>query len=139
MDYGTGVVMGVPAHDERDLEFAQKYEIPIKQVIEADDLPSSAKGKLINSDDFDGEESDEAIDNINSLIEKNGIGNSIINYRLRDWGVSRQRFWGCPIPVIYEKDKPIFLRGDELPVELPKIKAGDSPKPLNQKTKIFMI
>ena len=71
MDYGTGVVMGVPAHDERDFEFAQKYEIPIKQVIEADNLPSSAKGKLINSDDFNGEESDEAIDNINSLIEKN--------------------------------------------------------------------
>ena len=67
MDYGTGVVMGVPAHDERDFEFAQKYEIPIKQVIEADDLPSSAKGKLINSDDFDGEESDVAINNINSL------------------------------------------------------------------------
>ena len=137
MDYGTGVVMGVPAHDERDFEFAQKYEIPIKQVIEADDLPSSAKGKLINSDDFNGEESDEAIDNINSLIEKNGIGNSIINYRLRDWGVSRQRFWGCPIPVIYEKDKPIFLRGDELPVELPKIKAGDSPKPLNQNKNFY--
>ena len=137
MDYGTGVVMGVPAHDERDFEFAQKYEIPIKQVIEADDLPSSAKGKLINSDDFDGEESDEAIDSINSLIEKNGIGNSIINYRLRDWGVSRQRFWGCPIPVIYEKDKPIFLRGNELPVELPKIKAGDSPKPLNQNRNFY--
>jgi leucyl-tRNA synthetase len=137
MDYGTGVVMGVPAHDERDYEFAKKYNIEIKKVIECDELPSPKKGKLIDSDYFTGQESDEAIRNINARLEQNKIGKSIENFRLRDWGVSRQRFWGCPIPVIYEDGEPIFLEDKDLPVKLPKIKDGESPKPLSQNKNFF--
>ena len=137
MDYGTGVVMGVPAHDERDFEFAQKYNIEIKKVIECDELPSPKKGTLVNSHNFSGQESDEAIKNINNYLEKNGIGKSIENFRLRDWGVSRQRFWGCPIPVIYEDGEPVFLENKDLPVKLPKIKEGDVPKPLSQNKAFF--
>ena len=137
MDYGTGVVMGVPAHDERDYEFAKKYNIEIKKVIECDELPSPKKGKLIDSDYFTGQESDEAIQNINSRLEQNKIGKSIENFRLRDWGVSRQRFWGCPIPVIYEDGEPIFLEDKDLPVRLPKIEDGESPKPLSQNKNFF--
>lgn len=137
MDYGTGVVMGVPAHDERDYEFAKKYNIEIKKVIECDELPSPKKGKLIDSDYFTGQESDEAIQNINARLEQNKIGKSIENFRLRDWGVSRQRFWGCPIPVIYEDGEPIFLEDKDLPVRLPKIEDGESPKPLSQNKNFF--
>ena len=137
MDYGTGVVMGVPAHDERDYEFAKKYNIEIKKVIECDELPSPKKGKLIDSDYFTGQESDEAIRNINARLEQNKIGKSIENFRLRDWGVSRQRFWGCPIPVIYEDGEPIFLEDKDLPVKLPKIEDGESPKPLSQNKNFF--
>jgi leucyl-tRNA synthetase len=137
MDYGTGVVMGVPAHDERDYEFAKKYNIEIKKVIECDELPSPKKGKLIDSDYFTGQESDEAIRNINARLEQNKIGKSIENFRLRDWGVSRQRFWGCPIPVIYEDGEPIFLEDKDLPVRLPKIEDGESPKPLSQNKDFF--
>ena len=109
MDYGTGVVMGVPAHDERDHEFALKYNIDIKQVIKADEVPSSEKGELINSEKFNGLTSENAIQDINSFLEKEEIGKGIENFRLRDWGVSRQRFWGCPIPVVYKNDEPVFL------------------------------
>ena len=137
MDYGTGVVMGVPAHDERDYEFAKKYNIEIKKVIECDELPSPKKGKLIDSDYFTGQESDEAIRSINARLEQNEIGKSIENFRLRDWGVSRQRFWGCPIPVIYEDGEPIFLEDKDLPVKLPKIQDGESPKPLSQNKNFF--
>ena len=137
MDYGTGVVMGVPAHDERDYEFAKKYTIEIKKVIECDELPSPKKGKLIDSESFTGQESDEAIRNINARLEQNKIGKSIENFRLRDWGVSRQRFWGCPIPVIYEDGEPIFLEDKDLPVRLPKIEDGESPKPLSQNKNFF--
>ena len=137
MDYGTGVVMGVPAHDERDYEFAKKYNIEIKKVIECDELPSPKKGKLIDSDYFTGQESDEAIQKINARLEQNKIGKSIENFRLRDWGVSRQRFWGCPIPVIYEDGEPIFLEDKDLPVKLPKIEDGESPKPLSQNKNFF--
>ena len=137
MDYGTGVVMGVPAHDDRDYEFAKKYNIEIKKVIEANELPSSKKGILLNSDDFTGQKSDEAILNINTHLEKNKIGKSIVNFRLRDWGVSRQGFWGCPIPVVYENGNPTFLENNDLPVKLPKIKDGESPKPLSQNSNFF--
>ena len=137
MDYGTGVVMGVPAHDERDYEFAKKYNIEIKQVVESDELPSPKKGILIDSDIFTGQDSDEAIQNINIYLEKNNIGKGIENFRLRDWGVSRQRFWGCPIPVVYDNGKPIFLEKKDLPVDLPKIKDGESPKPLSQNKDFF--
>ena len=139
MDYGTGVVMGVPGHDERDYEFALKYKIDIKKVIADHELPSSEKGILINSEQFNGLSSKDAIRNINNFLEKEGIGKGIENFRLRDWGVSRQRFWGCPIPVVYKNDMPIFLEGADLPVELPKIKDGESPKPLSQNTDFFNI
>ena len=139
MDYGTGVVMGVPAHDERDHEFALKYNIDIKQVIKADEVPSSEKGELINSEKFNGMTSENAIQDINSFLEKEKIGKGIENFRLRDWGVSRQRFWGCPIPVVYKNDEPIFLEKTDLPVELPKIKDGESPKPLSQNNDFFEI
>ena len=137
MDYGTGVIMGVPAHDERDFEFAKKYNIEIKQVIEGDELPSPKKGILIHSDSFTGQESNDAIQNINNFLEMNNIGKSIENFRLRDWGVSRQRFWGCPIPVIYEDGEPVFLEKEDLPVQLPKINDGESPEPLSQNKDFF--
>ena len=100
-------------------------------------MPSPKKGALINSDNFTGLESDDAIKNINNYLEKNDIGKSIENFRLRDWGVSRQRFWGCPIPVIYEDGEPIFLEDKDLPVKLPKIEDGESPKPLSQNKNFF--
>ena len=137
MDYGTGVIMGVPAHDERDYDFAKKYNINIKKVIEAKELPSPSKGVLLDSDIYTGQTSDVAIQNINSLLEKNGIGKSIENFRLRDWGVSRQRFWGCPIPVIYEDGVPNFIEKNDLPIVLPKIKEGESAKPLSQNKEFF--
>ena len=88
-------------------------------------MPSSKKGILIDSDFFTGQGSDEAIRNINTYLEKNEMGKSIENFRLRDWGVSRQRFWGCPIPVVYENGEPMFLENKDLPVNLPKIENGE--------------
>jgi leucyl-tRNA synthetase len=127
MSYGTGAVMAVPAHDQRDYEFASKYELPILQVIApADDqeidLSRQAftdKGTLINSAEFTGLSSDEAFSAIADFLEKQGKGRCQINYRLRDWGISRQRYWGAPIPIIYcptcgtlpvpEVDLPVVL------------------------------
>ena len=105
LEYGTGVVMGVPGHDSRDYEFAKKYELQINQVIDTGEksLPILEKGKLINSQKYDGMTSDEAIvEIINDLVEINS-GTELIQFRLRDCGVSRQRYWGCPIPVIYDE------------------------------------
>ncbi len=129
MGYGTGAVMSVPAHDQRDYEFAQKYQIPIKQVIFAadgqdDDITRqafTAKGVLKNSGPFDGLTSEQAFTAIAEYLEKQGKGQRKTNYRLRDWGVSRQRYWGAPVPVIYCDDcgtVPVPLA--DLPVELPK-------------------
>ncbi len=129
MGYGTGAVMSVPGHDQRDWEFAHKYDIPIKQVIyPADeskhDLAESAftnKGVLKNSDQFDSMTSKEAFDAIADFIENNNCGNRKVNYRLRDWGISRQRYWGCPIPIINSKDgKTHAVPADQLPVVLPE-------------------
>ena len=134
LDYGTGVVMGVPAHDARDHEFAKKYNLAIKQVIknENDELPSVEKGTLINSDNFDGLSSEEASKRIiTKLIELN-CGEELIQFRLRDWGVSRQRYWGCPIPVVYENGSPKVIDELEMPVELPKLAKNSQPIPLSQ-------
>lgn len=129
MSYGTGAVMSVPGHDQRDWEFAHKYDIPIKQVIfPADDrehdLAESAftkKGVLKNSAQFDGLSSKEAFDAIADFVEKEVCGNRKVNYRLRDWGISRQRYWGCPIPIINTKDgKALAVPADQLPVVLPE-------------------
>ena len=129
MGYGTGAVMSVPGHDQRDWEFAHKYDIPIKQVIEPKDgsehdLTESAfteKGSLINSAQFDGKTSEEAFNAIADFVEENNCGNRKVNYRLRDWGISRQRYWGCPIPVINTKDgEALAVPEDQLPVVLPE-------------------
>ncbi len=131
MDYGTGAVMAVPTHDQRDFEFARKYRLPLTVVIQPEgdvltpDTMSEAwtgPGTLVNSGQFDGLANDEAKERIADFLETEGIGRKTINYRLRDWGVSRQRYWGTPIPIIYcdvcgtvpvpEKDLPVVLPTD---------------------------
>ena len=122
--YGTGAVMVVPAHDERDHEFAQKFDLPIVQVIEGGDVQKEAytgDGVHINSDFLNGMDKDEAIDAINNWLEENGVGEKKVNYRLRDWLFSRQRYWGEPIPVIHWEDgETTLVLEDELPLYLPK-------------------
>lgn len=122
--YGTGAVMVVPAHDERDHEFAQKFDLPIIQVIEGGDVQKEAytgDGVHINSDFLNGMDKEEAIDAINNWLEENGVGEKKVNYRLRDWLFSRQRYWGEPIPVIHWEDgETTLVPEDELPLYLPK-------------------
>ncbi len=121
-NYGEGAIFGCPAHDERDYEFAKKYNLPIIKVIDCMDteLPYIGDGKLINSPLLDGLNKDRAIDEIIKFFSKSGTGNKKINYKIRDWGVSRQRYWGCPIPVIYYEDGSYrVLDKSELPVVLP--------------------
>ncbi len=121
-NYGEGAIFGCPGHDERDYEFAQKYKIPIIKVIECDDneLPYTEDGTLINSPLINGLKKSDAIDKIINYFEKNNIGNRSVNFKIRDWGVSRQRYWGCPIPVIYYDDGTYrVLDKSELPVLLP--------------------
>ncbi len=129
MEYGTGALMAVPGHDERDHEFARKYRLPIKQVIAAADgrdldvqeQAFSEKGVLVSSGKYSGLTSEEAFDAIADYLEENGIGKRTVNYRLRDWGVSRQRYWGAPIPVMTLEDgteRPV--PDDQLPVRLPE-------------------
>ncbi len=129
MDYGTGAVMAVPAHDQRDFEFAQKYNLPINQVIapldgSAIDLSQGAyteKGKLINSGEFTGLDFAAAFDSIAATLEAQGRGRITTNYRLRDWGVSRQRYWGAPIPMFnLPSGGEIPVPLDRLPVLLPE-------------------
>ncbi|MDF1677503.1 MAG: leucine--tRNA ligase [Legionellaceae bacterium] len=130
MQYGTGAVMAVPAHDARDFEFATKYNLPIQSVIapqnEADAHNYSKgafldTGVLINSGEFDGLNSTDAKAAITQKLEENNMGRTTINYRLRDWGVSRQRYWGTPIPMILCDDcGPVPVPEDELPVRLPE-------------------
>lgn len=128
MGYGTGAVMSVPAHDQRDWEFAKQYHLPIKTVISIDgcepDVSESAmtdKGQLIHSGTFDGLAFDDAFEAIAKALEIKELGKKTINYRLRDWGMSRQRYWGCPIPVIYCPDCGVVpVPEDQLPVRLPE-------------------
>ena len=120
--YGEGAIFGCPAHDERDFEFAKKYQLPIKKVVECDDtqLPYTGDGIIINSPLLNGLNKNQAIAKIIEYLEQNNFGNKSVNYKLRDWGVSRQRYWGCPIPVIYYEDGTYrVLEKDELPVVLP--------------------
>ena len=127
MEYGTGAVMAVPAHDQRDFEFAKKYNLPIETVItpdisKKDEKPASAyedDGVMVNSGEFNDLSNKEAVEKISDFMEKNKIGNRCVRYRLRDWLISRQRYWGAPIPIIYcdkcgmvpvpEKDLPVLL------------------------------
>lgn len=121
-NYGEGAIFGCPAHDERDYDFAKKYSIPIIKVIECLDsqIPYTGDGVVINSPLLNNLDRRQAIEKIIEYIESNKIGNKSVNYKLRDWGVSRQRYWGCPIPVIYYKDGSYRVLGkEELPVGLP--------------------
>ena len=121
-NYGEGAIFGCPAHDERDYEFAKKYDLNIKKVIECDNdqLPYAGEGLVINSPLLNGLDKNQATKKIIDYFESKKIGKKSINYKLRDWGVSRQRYWGCPIPVIYYEDGSYrVLDKDELPVVLP--------------------
>ena len=129
MHYGTGAVMAVPAHDQRDYEFAHKYDLPIKQVIvplagETIDLTKQAfteHGTLINSAEFDGLDFDGAFNGIADKLEQLGVGKRQVNYRLRDWGVSRQRYWGAPIPMLtLESGEVVPVPMEDLPIILPE-------------------
>lgn len=119
--YGTGAVMAVPAHDERDFEFAQTFNLPVKQVIEADTLPYLEDGIHIHSEFLNGKNNADAISTMIQHLEETGKGKGQVNYRLRDWLFSRQRYWGEPIPVIHWEDGTTTLVDlDQLPVTLPK-------------------
>ena len=141
-DYGTGAIMAVPAHDQRDFEFARKYDLPIRVVIQPDgthtldgdtlEAAVAAAGTVTDSAEFTGLPSREAIDVMTRVAEERGIGRAEVQYRLKDWGISRQRYWGTPIPIIYCDTcgtQPVPYA--DLPVELPKTKdfsgRGDSP------------
>ncbi|HEU4962670.1 MAG TPA: leucine--tRNA ligase [Bacilli bacterium] len=127
-DYGTGAVMGVPAHDERDFEFATQYELPIRIVIEPEGGHEgplteayTGDGKLVNSGDFNGLSQEEGLAAIVKFMEEQGFGKATTSYRLRDWLISRQRYWGCPIPMIYcESCGTVPVPQDQLPVLLPQ-------------------
>ena len=137
MHYGTGAVMAVPAHDQRDFEFAQKYSLPIKQVIapiadEEIDLTKQAfveHGKLVNSAEFDGLDFDGAFNGIADKLEILGVGKRQVNYRLRDWGVSRQRYWGAPIPMLtLANGETVPAPIEDLPIILPEDVVMDGVK-----------
>ena len=134
MDYGTGAVMAVPAHDGRDFQFAKKYNLDLKIVVNPVDKNGNLEevsvekmenaltvpGVLVNSEEFNGLNSNEAKEKITEKLEKIGLGKKTVNYRLHDWLISRQRYWGTPIPVIYDEDGNIYLEEEEnLPVKLP--------------------
>ena len=132
MEYGTGAIMAVPAHDERDFEFAEKFGLEIRRVIEGDELPYTGDGPMVNSGRFDGMDNREAFDEIVTWLGSEGKGKPTINYKLRDWLLSRQRYWGCPIPVVHcESCGIVAVPDDQLPVELPDVEdyapKGKSP------------
>ncbi|MEK9771426.1 MAG: leucine--tRNA ligase [Nitrosomonadales bacterium] len=121
--YGEGAVMAVPAHDERDYEFAIKYNLEVIKVIESNEKLYTGKGFLINSPGYNGQESDVAIKQIGHYLESNNLGAQETQFRLRDWGISRQRYWGCPIPIIYCNNcGEVTEKEENLPVELPQKK-----------------
>jgi leucyl-tRNA synthetase len=140
-EYGTGAVMGVPAHDQRDFEFARKFKLPIPVVVTPDGKPASADtmtesaeayGTLVGSGEYSGLPSEEAQKRMIAAAKERGIGEGTVQYRLKDWGISRQRYWGTPIPMIYcDADGIVPVPDDQLPVELPRIAQftgrGDSP------------
>jgi len=124
MDYGTGAIFGCPAHDQRDFDFAKKYNLEIIQVVSSNEQKLTkayvGPGKIINSNFLNGLNVDEAKVKIIEIIEKKKIGKKKISFRLKDWGISRQRYWGCPIPMIYLEDGNIVpVEKDELPIKLP--------------------
>ena len=132
-DYGTGAIMAVPAHDQRDLDFAITMKLPVRVVIQTDEedpalsgIATEGDGKVINSDSLNGLMSKEAISSIIKELEKRGVGKGTTNYRLRDWLISRQRYWGTPIPIIHcEKCGEVPVPENQLPVKLPDSKSLD--------------
>jgi leucyl-tRNA synthetase len=144
MEYGTGAVMSVPAHDQRDFDFAKKYDLEIIVVVKPNnaDLDGqtmteayAGQGIMINSGQFDGLDNQKALDEIALFLEKNNLGKRAVSFRLRDWGISRQRYWGAPIPMIHCNDCGIVpVPEDELPVVLPEdvdmLADGKSPLPV---------
>lgn len=141
-DYGTGAIMCVPAHDERDFAFAKKFDLPIVQVIKKEgeaindimEEPFLEEGVMVNSDKFDGIKSSEAKELIATFLEEQGIGKKTVNYKLRDWVFSRQRYWGEPIPLVHcDKCGIVGVKEEDLPVELPNVSSyqptstGESP------------
>jgi len=141
MDYGTGAIMAVPAHDDRDFEFARKYDLPVRVVIQAEDSPAGSEemqaayigdGKMVNSGPYDGLSVAEGQKQVTAYMEAQGFGQGTVNYRLRDWLISRQRYWGAPIPIIYCEDHGMVpVPEHELPVVLPEDvefkPSGESP------------
>lgn len=142
LEYGTGAVMGVPAHDERDFEFATKYQMPIRRVILPEGMPSEAKdepvkeanhedGVMVNSGEYDGMNNREAMEKMRDKAEQDGFGERKVNFRLRDWLISRQRYWGAPIPMVNcEHCGIVPVPQEQLPVLLPDdvvFKAGENP------------
>ena len=146
--YGEGAVMAVPAHDERDYEFAKKFDLDIVKVVEKpegiadDDICYHGEGVIVNSGDFDGQNSADVREQVLSWLEEKEIGRSKTTYKMRDWLISRQRYWGCPIPIAYDKDGNDHLIPEEqLPVMLPTLtdfKPDDSGKSALAKSEEFM-
>jgi len=141
MEYGTGALMAVPAHDDRDYDFAKVFDLPIRRVIEGTDpeearddhgLPYTGDGEMVNSGRFNGKHNREAYGEITAWLEQEGRGNPAVNFRLRDWLVSRQRYWGAPIPIVYcDQCGTVPVPEDQLPVLLPEVEdyapKGKSP------------
>jgi leucyl-tRNA synthetase len=139
MGYGTGAIMAVPAHDERDFDFAKKFDLPIKQVYEPnepkDGQAFGGEGTIINSGQYNGLSTNEMRENVVSDLYKQGVAKEKINYKIRDWLISRQRYWGAPIPVVHcENDGIVPVPKDQLPIELPILEkfqpSGDGRSPL---------
>ena len=145
-EYGTGAIMAVPAHDQRDFEFARKYNLPIRIVVRSEvhqttneSVPavemteaSTNYGRLVDSGEYSGQEAPAVIARMTADAEKRGIGTGEVQYRLKDWGISRQRYWGTPIPIVYcDRDGVVGVPYEQLPVELPNVTTftgrGDSP------------
>jgi leucyl-tRNA synthetase len=139
-EYGTGAIMAVPAHDQRDFEFATKYHLPIRLVVQGTDAPaaggmtaaSTNYGQLVESGEYTGQQAPAVITRMIADAERQAIGKGEVQYRLKDWGISRQRYWGTPIPIIYcDTDGVVPVPYDQLPVALPKVTTftgrGDSP------------
>ena len=146
--YGEGAVMAVPAHDERDFEFAKKFDLDIIKVVEKpedmvdDDSCYHGEGTVVNSGEFNGQKSEDVREQILSWLEESGIGHSKTTYKMRDWLISRQRYWGCPIPIAYDKDgKEHLIPDGQLPVMLPTLsdfKPDDSGKSALAKSEEFI-
>lgn len=146
--YGEGAVMAVPAHDERDFEFAKKFDLDIIKVIEKpenmadDDSCYHGEGVMVNSGEFNGQKSEDVREQILGWLEESGFGRSKTTYKMRDWLISRQRYWGCPIPIAYDKDgKEHLIPEEQLPVVLPTLsdfKPDDSGKSALAKSKEFI-